>query len=113
MNTKYLLGSVGIACATILTGSALAEVTTRDGADQFADFRSSITRADVRSEFARSNGEGTSVSMRDGEDAKAPGARGVAGSRYSGLTREEIRTELANSRRQAPGDRLGSIYFGD
>jgi hypothetical protein len=112
MNTKHLLGSVGILCAAVVAGPAFAEAGIRDGADQFSNFNSTRTRADVQAEHANAKGEGTSVSMRDGEDKKTEGAYGVAGSRYSGLTREEVNTELTNSRKGPQRDYRDSIYFG-
>lgn len=112
MNTRHLLGSVGLVCTTVIAGSAFAEVGIRDGADQFSDFRSTATRAEVQRDLYNAKGQGTSISMRDGDD-KLQGAHGVAGSRYSALTREEVQAELANSHNQPQGNRLDSLYFGD
>lgn len=112
MNTKLLLGSAGLLCAAVVAGPAFAEAGIRDGADQFSNFSSTRTRADVHNDLARAKGEGTSVSIRDGDDMKTEGAYGVAGSRYSGLTREEVNAELANSRKGPRQDFRDSIYFG-
>jgi hypothetical protein len=112
MRTKHLLGSLGLFCAAVAAGPAFAEVGIRDGADQFTDFTSSRTRADVQSELRDANGQGTSVTMRDGDDAHS-GAYGVAGSRYSMRTREEVRGELANSDTQPQGTIRDGLYFGD
>ena len=112
MNTKLLLGSAGLLCAAAVAGPAFAEAGIRDGADQFSNFNSTKTRADVQRDLALAKGEGTSVSIRDGDDMKTKGAYGVAGSRYSGLTREEVNAELANSRKGPQRDYRDSIYFG-
>ena len=112
MNTKRLLGPLGLCCAIITAGSAFAEVGIRDGADQFSEFKSSRSRADVHSELNSANGQGTSVTMRDGEDSTL-GAYGVAGSRYSMRTREETRAELTNAGTQTRGSIRDALYFGD
>ena len=113
MDTKHLLGSAGLICAVVAAGPAFAEAGIRDGADHFSNLELTRTRADVHREFIDSKGEGTSVSMRDGDEERNLGAYGVAGSRYSRLTRAEVQSELAQSRGPTPGDRTGSIYFGD
>ncbi|OGB25103.1 MAG: hypothetical protein A3I66_23020 [Burkholderiales bacterium RIFCSPLOWO2_02_FULL_57_36] len=113
MDMKHLLGSVGLLCAAATAGSVFAEVGIRDGADPFSNFTSTRTRADVQSELGNAKGQGTAITMRDGDEEKNLGAYGVAGSRYSTLTREEVRSELARSGRHPQGDRRDSLYFGD
>lgn len=110
MNTKRLYGALALLSAAAVASPAFAEAGIRDGADLFNNFTSTKTRSDVQRELAGAKGQGISVSQRDGEDA-GPGAYGVAGSRYSIRTREEVRTELTNSPTKPHGP--GSLYFGD
>ena len=112
MNTKHLIGSVGLICAVVASGSVYAEVGIRDGADHFTNLDLTKSRAEVQSGLRNSRGEGTSISMRDGDDSMTTGAYGVAGSRYSRLTREEVKADLENARKAPRGDWVDSLYFG-
>jgi hypothetical protein len=110
MKTKRLFGALALLSAAAVASPAFAEAGIRDGADMFSDFTSTKARSEVQRDLTGAKGQGTSVSVRDGEDA-GPGAYGVAGSRYSMRTRDEIKGELANSSTK-PHD-PGSLYFGD
>ncbi len=112
MNTTHLLGSLGLLCAATAASPIFAEVGIRDGADQFGEFKSARTRADVQTELRNANGEGTSVTVRDGDEKRA-GAYGVAGSRYSIRTRDEVRSELKESGMRSRHDIRDKLYFGD
>lgn len=112
MNTKHLLGSLGLLCAATVAAPVFAEVGIRDGADQFSEFKSAKTRADVQTDLRNANGQGTSVTVRDGDEAKS-GAYGVAGSRYSMRTRDEVRADLKNPGMRSRHDIHDNLYFGD
>jgi hypothetical protein len=117
MNAKHVIGTMGFLCATI-AGSAFAGGGTYGSTNQSGELRTfdeprlTLARSDVQAELRKASGQGTSASIRDGEDATAPGAHGVAGSRYSMMTREEVRTGFSGDTSHR-GSIRDTIYFGD
>jgi len=74
---------------------------------------SNKSRAEVQDELRIAKSRGlTSISMRDGDDSNI-GARGPAGSRYSMRTREEVQSELRDSRNNRSPDITKDLYFGN
>lgn len=103
------------ACAAVSIGvPALADVGQMDGQDQFRDFESTKSRAEVRSELNSARARGMlshgDVDTTSAMDAAPAGARGVAGSRYSQRTREEVRAELEESKRLGRDSQRSDIY---
>lgn len=117
MNAKHVAGTMGFLCATI-AGSAFAGAIAYGGTNQSGELRTfdeprlTLSRSEVQAELRKDSGQGTSVSMRDGEDATAPGAYGVAGARYSVITKEEVRAGLSGDTSHR-GSIRDPIYFGD
>lgn len=103
-----------VASAAVAVGApAFADVGLMDGQDQFSSFKSTKSRAEVRSELDSARSQGV-LSRGDADTAtereSAMGARGVAGSRYSGRTREEVRAELDEYNRMLRDNPRGDIY---
>jgi len=84
-----------------------------DGQDHFSNFKSTKSRAEVRSELDAARSQGL-LSRGDADAstvmAPASGAHGVPGSRYSGRTREEVRAELDEYNRTLQDNPRGDIY---
>jgi len=104
------------ACAAVAVGApAFADVGLMDGQDQFgSNIQSTKSRAEVRSELDAARSQGvlshgdtdTSVMM----ESSPIGARGVAGSRYSERTRDEVRAELEEASRMNRDNPRDDIY---
>lgn len=91
MKTRQLIAAVFALSAIATVGSTFADRPS-DGAAAM----SAKTRAEVQAEFEKARAEG--LLMNSGErgyynEWSRPGAQGVAGSRYSARTREEVKAE--------------------
>lgn len=117
MKTSVQMG-LAVAAISIVSGSCLAQPGIRDGADQFTDFHPGKTRAQVQQEYLDAKAQGL-LPRGDADrwttDASGMdiGARGPAGSRYQGLTREEVINELREYKRTYNPQDTSSIYFGE
>jgi len=114
MNTFQSITTLIASAAIAASGSVFADVGLRDGDDSFKDFKSTKSRAEVRSELdaARQQGlltDGNSQYSSNGREANI-GVRGPAGSRYSARTREEVQAELTDYRQTHQENLSGNIY---
>lgn len=113
MKTSHWITRLVASAAVAVGAPAFADVGLMDGQDQFGSFTSTKSRAEVRSEIDAARSQGL-LSRGDADTSpvmeSAIGARGVAGSRYSGRTREEVRAELDEYNRMHRGDPRGDIY---
>lgn len=114
MKTAQWIGRLA-ACAAVAVGApALADVGLMDGQDQFRNFESTKSRGEVRSELDAARQQGMlshgDVDTSSAMDAAPAGARGVAGSRYSERTREDVRAELEEASRMHRDNPQGDIY---
>jgi precorrin-4 methylase len=99
MTVKKLIAAVAVFVAA---GSAFAQQTEFVKPD--ADFKSTLTRAEVRQEMAQAYSEGQVAQRRhDGQDM-------VYGD--STRSRDEVRAEAAKSTQSHEAGNLNSIYFG-
>lgn len=105
MKTRQLIG-VAIALSALVTaGSAFAD---RPYPPDEPAAMSTKSRAEVRAELDQARQEGL-LNMNEDESYNVwnrsnagMGAQGVAGSRYSGLTREEVKAELKQYMKDHP-----------
>ena len=112
MNTSYLKFTLPAALAVLTASQVHADVGIMDGADSFRDFQSTKSRAEVRSELEDSRTQAYPVTDGTGFRDLNSGARGVAGSRYSTKTREEVNSELREYKRTHQPNSPNDIYFG-
>lgn len=105
MKTRQLIG-VAIALSALVTaGSAFAD---RPYPPDEPAAMSTKSRADVRAEIEQARQDGTlNMSENDSYNVwnrsnAGMGAQGVAGARYSGLTREEVKAELKEYMKDHP-----------
>lgn len=85
-----------IAAVIALSAIAFVGPTFADRASEEPVASSTKSRAEVRAELEQARKDGLLMHFGDGryiDEWSRPGAHGVAGSRYSGLTREEVRAE--------------------
>ncbi|MFC3107733.1 DUF4148 domain-containing protein [Undibacterium arcticum] len=100
MKIRHLIAAVIALSAVATVGSTFAE--------RYSDEPVAVstkTRAEVQAELAQARAEGLLMNPGEGaypDELTGPniGARGVAGSRYSGRTRAEVRAELEQARAQ-------------
>lgn len=118
MNTQRWTARL-LACAAVAASCvAYAQPVFRDGADPFADHKSTRSRAEVRTELEQARAQGWRP-LRDGESWSTSsmssgssgstgeiGAFGSPGARYSGRTREDVRAELMERPHRYPVDGL-------
>lgn len=89
MKTRKLIAVVIALSAFATGGLAFADQRSEDPIAS-----SSKSRAEVMAEFEKARAEGMLMQEGGRDDLNAwTGAHGVAGSRYSSLTREEVRAE--------------------
>ena len=112
MKTSYLKLTLTAAFAMIATSHVHADVGILDGADSFRDFQSTKSRAEVRSELENDRAQAYPVTDGTGFRDVNIGAHGVAGSRYSTKTREEVNSELREYKRMHQPNSPDDIYFG-
>ena len=99
MNMNKILAAVAIVAAS---GSALAQQTEFVAAD--ANFKSSVTRAEVRQELAQAYAEGNVVQRQhDGQDTHYAA---------SPQTREQVRKEAARAAQTRHAGDVNDLYFG-
>jgi len=112
MKTQSLKLALPAALALLCAGQVHADVGILDGADDFRNFQSTKSRAEVRAELEADRAAGYQVT--DGTDFPQPniGAHGVPGSRYSTKTREEVNSELQEYKRTHQPNSPDDIYFG-
>lgn len=113
MSTKHWITKLAAFSVMASASLAFAEVGMRDGEDFFRDFKSTKSRAEVRAELEAARAQSTPRSDRVSASQADIGARGVAGSRYSTRTREEVRQELQQHRQAFQPNSPNDIYFGD
>jgi hypothetical protein len=112
MKIGSVMGAVGAMCLAGVMGSTFAATSMRDGEDQFAGFNSTKTTSEVQRELIDAKAEGVdAASLRDGNTDI--GAHGMAGSRYSSRTRDEIQSEVGSRTDMSGGDPTKNLYFGD
>lgn len=112
MNTLYLRFALPAALAVMAATHVHAEVGILDGADSFRDFQSTKSRAEVRAELENDRAQAYPVTDGTGFRDVNIGAHGVAGSRYSTKTREEVNSELREYKRTYQPGSPNDIYFG-
>jgi len=112
MNTMRCISRITALSVLAVSGIAVADVGMRDGEDFFRDFKSTKSRAEVRSELDSARSTMSVNSDRVSAEGRDSGVRGVPGSRYSGKTREEVRDELIQHRKTHHPDPTKDIYFG-
>lgn len=117
MKNRLLIAAVIALSAAATVGSVFAE---RPYPDEPAAV-STKTRAEVQAELEQAikdgslinSGEGGySVSVESVRRDIGEGAHGVAGSRYSGRTREEVKAELEQARRDGSLMNSDELYKG-
>lgn len=115
MKTSQWIARIFASAALVASGSTFADVGMADGADSFKDFQSTKSRADVATELGAAKSQGL-LSHGDVDTwalSRTPadiGARGPAGSRYTGRTREEVRAELQEYRTSGQENSPNYIY---
>lgn len=112
MNTSYLKLTLPAALAMLAASQAYADVGILDGADSFRDFQSTKSRAEVRSELKDNRTQAYPVTDGTGFRDLNIGAHGVAGSRYSTRTRDEVKSELREYKQMHQPNSPNDIYFG-
>ncbi|KRB72538.1 DUF4148 domain-containing protein [Noviherbaspirillum sp. Root189] len=112
MNTSYSKFTLPAVFAMIAASHVHADVGILDGADSFRDFQSTKSRAEVRSELENDRTQAYPVTDGTGFRDANIGAHGVAGSRYSTKTREEVNSELREYKQLHQSDSPNDIYFG-
>ncbi|OWW21953.1 hypothetical protein AYR66_23125 [Noviherbaspirillum denitrificans] len=84
----------------------------RDGEDSFRDFKSTKSRAEVRSELESSRAPMNLNSESIGTESRDIGVHGMPGSRYTGKTRQEVRDELIQYQKTHKPNSPDDLYFG-
>ena len=88
MKTRHLIAAMIALSAITVGGSTFADRPTDDPIAV-----SGKTRSEVRAEFEKARADGSLMNSGEYGYKSERGAAGVAGSRYSGLTREEVKAE--------------------
>lgn len=112
MKSTSTIKSLAALAMLATAGFASADVGTRDGSDQFSDFRSSRTRAEVQDEIMNGGSQGAAESSRITSDEANTGAYGVAGSRYSSRPESKDVGGQATNSNGRPAWNPSYIYFG-
>jgi hypothetical protein len=112
MNIPHFKFALSAVLAMTAASQVHADVGIMDGADSFRDFQSTKSRAEVRSELENGRAQAYPVTDGTGFNDSKLGAHGVAGSRYSTKTREEVNNELREYQRTHQPGSTNDIYFG-
>lgn len=90
MKTRLMMAAVIAFAAMATVGSTFADRPSDDAVPM-----STKTRAEVQAELEQARAAGLLMNAGDrySDEWSRPGAQGVAGSRYSGRTREEVKAE--------------------
>lgn len=113
MNITRSISRIAALSIVAVSSIAVADVGMQDGADQFKDFKSTKSRAEVQAETnaARANGPQNNGSINSSA-SEIGGVRGVPGARYSGKTREEVYEEMIQYKKTHDPYSTKDIYFG-
>lgn len=117
MKPLNMMSGLAAVAAFAASGTCMAQAGMADGADPFAGYQSTTTRAAVMQEYLDARAQGllprgdVEYSMPEASRADI-GARGPAGSRYQGRTRQEVIDELREYRRTHKPNDPKDIYFG-
>lgn len=111
MKTRQWISGMVALSALLVAGTSFAGPEMRDGEDLFSDFKSTKSRAEVRSEMEAVRAQSVQRSDRIASDRDI-GARGVAGARYSGRTRDQVHDELIQHQKTNNPYSPDYLYFG-
>lgn len=113
MKTRQWISGMAALSAMLVAGTSIAAPGMRDGEDFFRDFKSTKSRAEVQNEMAAARAQPMQRSDRIIASDRDVGARGVAGSRYSGRTSDEVRNDLIQHQRTNNPYSPDYLYFGE
>jgi hypothetical protein len=114
MKTSQLIARAVASAAIAVCGSTLADALFFDEVHSFKGPQPATTRSEVREDRLDAEREQALLKYNDakmgGPSGPDIGARGPAGSRYTGLTREEVRAELKEYQEAIQSGTIEDIY---
>ncbi|HYD94686.1 MAG TPA: DUF4148 domain-containing protein [Noviherbaspirillum sp.] len=115
MKTSQWMTRIIASTAIAFCGSTFADAGSVGVGNSFSGFESTKSRAEVLAELDSAKAQGlllhSEADLRQSGSAPNIGARGPAGSRFTGRTREEVRAELMEFRRTQQVSSPTDIYF--